>query len=320
MFKITLILISTVLLLLFAVSYHPSLEKYSSYFAESNSGSLFKATYLGTSSILISDGKTNILTDGFITRPSIYSLILTQIQPDKKLIKETLKKLNLKKIDAVISLHSHHDHAMDSAEVAYQTGAFMIGSSSTANIAKSQDFHNIKIIKDKQSFKIGDFKVTVIPSLHSVMGETLSSIIGINEEITDGFEIPAYFTQYKGAQTYVLFIEHKKGNIFINGSTNFIKGSLAKYKANTVFLGIANLGERPEVFQKEYFKEVVLSLQAKRVIPIHWDDFTKNINKRTRPMPRIFDDFDKSMSFLINQTQENNISLKMLHIFDSTAL
>jgi len=303
------------------VSYHPSLDKYSQYFtAKENITSAYKATYLGASSILISDGKTTILTDGFITRPSIYSLLFTQIQPDKELIKQTLKKLNIKKIDAIITLHSHHDHAMDSAEVANQTNAYLIGSKSSANIAKSQDFYITKIITGKQSFQIGDFKLTTIPSKHTKMSRILGNIVGLGEEISSEFKTPAYFTQFKESKTYSLFIEHQKGNIFINGSTNFIKGSLQNYKAQTVFLGIANLSKNTKTFQEEYFKQTVIALNAKRVIPIHWDDFTKNINDTTQPMPRIFDDFKNSMDFIIQQTKQNNISLEILRIFDTIAL
>ena len=322
MFRFILIFTITLLLLSITVlSYHTSLDNYSKYFVnKKSSNSLFTATYLGASSILISDGATTILTDGFITRPSMYSLLFTKIKPDKKHIKKTLKKINIKKIDAIITLHSHHDHAMDSAVVADYTGAFIIGSLSTANIAKSYNFDNIKIINAKKSFKIGDFTITVIPSLHTVMSKNISNLVGIGKEIAKEFTTPTYFTDYKEGGTYSLFIEHKKGNIFINGSTNFIKGSLSTYKAQTVFLGIANLSDNSKEFQEEYFKEVVISLEAKKVIPIHWDDFTKNMNEDTRPMPRIFDDFKSNMNFLITQTKKSNISLEILRIFDTTNL
>lgn len=322
MFRFILIFTITLLLLSITVlSYHTSLNNYSKYFVnKKSSNSLFKATYLGASSILISDGETTILTDGFITRPSIYSILFTKINPNTKLIKETLKKINIKRIDAIITLHSHHDHAMDSPIIAHQTGAFIIGSLSTANIAKSYNFENIKIISGKKSFHVGDFTITVIPSLHTVMSKNISSIVGIGKEIENEFTTPTYFTSYKEGGTYALFIEHQKGNIFINGSTNFIKGSLSAYKAQTVFLGIANLSDNSKEFQEEYFKELVISLEAKKVIPIHWDDFTKNINENTRPMPTIFDDFKSNMDFIITQSKKSNISLEILRIFDTTNL
>ncbi len=322
MFRFILLFTITLLILFFiTISYHPSLDIYSKYFInDNNSSSSFKATYLGASSIVITDGKTTILTDGFITRPSIYSLIFTQIKSDKELIKKTLQKINVKKIDAIITLHSHHDHAMDSAQVALQTGAFVVGSNSTATIAKAQYFYKIKTIKDKTIFQIGDFKLTIIPSRHTIVGKYLSKLVGIGETITDDFKSPAYFTKYKESKTYALHIEHKKGNIFINASTNFLKNSLDDYKAHTVFLGIANLAKNTKKFQEEYFKEVVLKLKAKRVIPIHWDDFTKDINSETKPMPKAFDDFDGSMKFIIEQTKENNITLEMLRIFDKSNL
>ena len=322
MFRFILVFtITLILLFVTAVSYRSSLDKYSQYFVnQKSSKSLYKAVYLGTSSILITDGKTTILTDGFITRPSIYSLLFTKIEPNKELIKKALKKIGIRKIDAIITLHSHHDHAMDSAIVAQQTGAFLIGSSSTANISKSHGFTNIKGIEEKKSFQIGDFKITVIPSQHSHMGKYLGKVVGLGEEITNKFKTPSYFTNYKEAKTYALLVEHKKGNVFINGSTNFIKGSLETYQAQTVFLGIAKLTSNSKEFQEEYFNGVAKTLNAKRVIPIHWDDFTVNIFEDTKPMPRVFDDFDASMDFLIKQSYDNNMKLQLLRIFDTIDL
>ncbi len=309
------------LLILTAISYRPSLDSYSKYFnLNKNTQSSYKATFLGASSLLISDGNTHILIDGFITRPNIYALLFTKIKPNNKLIQNTLKKLNIKKLDLIIALHSHHDHVMDSALVAIQTDAVLLGSQSTANIAKSVGFEKTEILRGKTSIKVGEFFLTAIPSLHTRMSEKIEAIIGIGEKVTGEFKSPSYFTSYKEDSTYSLFIEHKKGNVFINGSTNFVKGALKNYRANTVFLGIAKLGKTQKDFQHEYFDELVLSLKAKRVIPIHWDDFTKNINDKTIPMPFIVDNFDLSMEFLIEQTQKNNISLDLMGIFDSIAL
>ena len=214
--------------------------------------------------MLISDGKTNILTDGFITRPSIFSLLFTKIKPNKQLIQDTLKKLNLKKIDAIVTLHSHHDHAMDSAEVALQTNALIIASSSTANIAKSQGFHNVKVVSGKQSFQVGNFTLTLIPSLHSKMGKYLARLVGMGEYINEEFKTPSYFTQYKEAQTYSLFVEHEKGNVFINASTNFAKEDLSKYNAHTVFLGTARLSKTSEEFQDKYYKKSSSCLKGQK--------------------------------------------------------
>lgn len=281
-----------------------------------------KATFLGTSSILISDGRTTLLTDGFISRPSLPKLLLSKIEPDKQKINNVLNKLKIKKIDAIMTLHSHHDHALDSAFIASQTDAVLIGSNSTANIARGSGFkeEKIKIITQKKSFTFGNFKVTMIPSVHTVMPLYLDKLVGLGEYINQPLKMPTYFFNFKEGGTYSVYIEHPLGNIFINASSGYIKNQLNEYSAEVVFLGIAGLSKNSLEFQEEYFDEVVQKLKAKKVIPIHWDNFTKDIYAPTQPMNKLFENFDKSMEFLIHQTEQNKMTLQMLNIFDELVL
>jgi len=307
------------------ITSHVSLEPYKEYFVKetkTTSVSQIKATFLGTSSILITDGETTLLTDGFITRPSIATLLLSKIQPNKQRIDTVLDRLNIKKIDAVMTLHSHHDHALDSAYVATKTQAILIGSNSTANIARGSGFQeeNLKVITSKEEFSVGKFKITILPSSHSKLPSFLEKIVGVNENIDKPLNLPSYFTGFKEGGTYSVYIEHPLGNIFINASTGFIQNQLNEYDADVVFLGIAGLGKRKSDFQEKYFYEVVGKLNAKRVIPIHWDDFTQNINEPTQAMNKLFDDFDGSMKFLIGETEKYNIQLEMMYIFDEVVL
>ena len=90
-------------------------------------------TFLGVSSLLMNDGETAILTDGFFTRPNIREIFLGKIAPDKALINKSLKHAAIDRLAAVIVNHSHYDHVMDAPEVALQTSAILVGSESTAD-------------------------------------------------------------------------------------------------------------------------------------------------------------------------------------------
>jgi len=131
---------------------HPSLTPYQSYFVTSlpytpntQQGKRLTATILGTSSVVISDGETSIMTDGFITRPSFIEMFTSELMPNKTLIADTLAQANIKGPAAVIPVHSHHDHSMDSPEVAMQTGALLVGSESTANIGRGWGITDTRI-------------------------------------------------------------------------------------------------------------------------------------------------------------------------------
>ena len=93
-------------------------------------------SFLGVTTLYLDDGHTRILIDGFFSRPSKWQILTQKIEPDKARIAAALKRADIAKLDAVIAVHSHYDHAMDSPEVALQTGASVYGSESTANISR----------------------------------------------------------------------------------------------------------------------------------------------------------------------------------------
>ena len=90
--------------------------------------------FTGVATLLFDDGETAIMTDGFFTR--IPQNALRSIKPDRDVISRSLQRAGVKSLAAVIPVHSHYDHALDSPFVALETGALLVGSSSTANIGK----------------------------------------------------------------------------------------------------------------------------------------------------------------------------------------
>ena len=49
-------------------------------------------------------------------------------------------------LDAVICVHTHFDHALDSALVAERTGAKLVGGTSTANVGRGHDLPDDQIV------------------------------------------------------------------------------------------------------------------------------------------------------------------------------
>jgi hypothetical protein len=78
------------------------------------------------------------------------------------------------------------------------------------------------------------------------------------------------------------------------------------------FLGIAMLGDMEKEFQEIYYRETVLATNAKYIIPIHWDNFGKSLNKPLIALPNIGDNVSDGLDFLIYKTNEDNRKLKML--------
>ncbi len=93
-----------------------------------------KITFVGTSTLLFEDGETALLVDGFFSRPSKAHVLFGMVRTNHCKVHEALDRLGVRKLAAVLVVHSHYDHALDSAYIANHTGAILAGSESTRKV------------------------------------------------------------------------------------------------------------------------------------------------------------------------------------------
>jgi L-ascorbate metabolism protein UlaG (beta-lactamase superfamily) len=272
-----------------------------------------RVTYLGVSTLLIEDDETAIMTDGFFSRPRARTLLLSRIEPDRSAIAASLKRAGVRSLAAVIPVHSHYDHAMDAPEVARATGALLVGSASTANIGRGWGLpeDRIKTVGDGEELSFGRFKVRFIVSRH------VPSLF-TGGEITAPLVPPARASDYLEGDSYVLVVEHEGRRLLIVGSAGFVPGKLAGVEAETVFLGAGLLGRQGEDYMRAYWDEVVSGTGARRVIPIHWDNFTRPLGEPLQPLPHLFDDFDKTLAFLEQRADATGVTLQLMNAWTAT--
>ena len=265
------------------------------------------ATFVGTSTLLFSDGNSAIMIDGFFTRPDIKSLLWGPIQSDLPLIESSLDRLKINKLESIMVVHSHHDHAMDAPEVAKLTNAVVFGSESTANIARGKGLPEAKIevVDNNRALQFDQFKVTMIKSKHSPVPSVMARVTGIGENISPPFPVQPRLTDFKEGGSYVVHIEHPLGNILVQASSGYIDDLLNPYQADVIFLGIAGLSKQPDEFKQAYFKETIDAVGATRVIPIHWDNFMLPINKALVPAHPLVDNIPATLASLSSHTQNN---------------
>jgi L-ascorbate metabolism protein UlaG (beta-lactamase superfamily) len=291
---------------------HQSLEPYQSPEVRSaaGEGATLRVMFMGVTTILLDDGETAIMTDGFFSRPGKTSLP-RKIEPNQSRITYALSKAGVTKLAAVLAAHSHYDHAMDSPEVARRTSALLIGSESTANIARGMNFpeDRIRVIGGGELFTFGRFKITIIKSLHSPHGLFMG-------DITTPLRPPVGVAGYKEGGSYSYLIEHDGQLILIHASANYRPDFLRGVRADIIFFGIGGLGKQSNNFAKEYWREVVQATGARVVIPIHWDDFTRPLDKPLRPMPRPLDDFDCGMRTVRRLAEANHVAVRLLPLFE----
>jgi L-ascorbate metabolism protein UlaG (beta-lactamase superfamily) len=316
--RLIFLIVLALLLMAVFVAYrglkHPSFGPYRRLEVTSTAapGASLRVMFLGVTTILLDDGETAVMTDGFFSRPSLIRTFLCRIKPDDARITQALDKANVTRLAAVLTGHSHHDHAMDSPEVAKRTDALLIGSESTANIARGMDFppDRIRTIAGGETFTFGRFKITAIKSSHSPGGHFMGNIAAV-------LVPPARVWEYKEGGSYSYLIEHDGRRILVHPSANYVPGFLNGVHADLVFLGVGTLGKQTDQFAKDYWREVVQATGAKVIVPIHWDDFMRPLNESLLPMPGLFDDFEHGMDTVVHLAEADHVAVRFLPVFAS---
>jgi L-ascorbate metabolism protein UlaG (beta-lactamase superfamily) len=307
-----LLLIALLLLALgvaLALHLRPSLVPYAHLMHESpaahDAGEL-KVTFLGVSTLLFDDGETALMTDGFFSRPSVFSL-LRPIKPDTERIAGSLRQAGIEQLAAVIVVHSHYDHALDAPVVAQRTGAVLVGSPSTANIGRGYglDERRLVVPSPGETLAFGRFRVRLIESAH------VPSVLPLPGKIREPLVPPAAVRDYRMGECYSVLIEHDGRSILVQGSAGFIPGALRGVEAEVVYLGVGLLGRQPPDYREDYWRETVEAVGARRVFAVHWDDFTRPSSAPLVPMLRIVDDVDSAMRFLVARGERAGVDIRL---------
>lgn len=270
-----------------------------------------RVTFLGVSSFVITDGTTTLITDGFISRPSKLRMLLGPVVPDEAAIRSALARVGVERADAVIVAHSHYDHAMDSPVVTRLTGAELVGSESTLQIGRGYGLTEDRLTPAKldQTLQFGDFEISFVISAHAPKAHYPGLI-------TRPLPPPARISAYRMAQCYSILIKHESQHrpalrILLHASAGYVPGALSGRVADIAYLGIGTLGKRGDAFRQRYWDETVVATGARRVVPIHWDDFTLPLDKPLVPFQYFADDFSRSWMFLRQRAEDEGRSLKL---------
>jgi L-ascorbate metabolism protein UlaG (beta-lactamase superfamily) len=294
------------------INSHPSLAAYDGLALPAATAGGLRVTFLGVSTLLIDDGETAILTDGFFSRPGKLQTLFGRVAPDETVIERTLAKAGIGKLAAVIAVHSHYDHAMDSPDVARRTGARLIGSDSTANIARGRALpaEQMQVVRDGETLSFGRFRVTMVLSRHFPHPLATGAI-------TEPLVPPAHSLSYREGGSYSVFIEHDGRTLLVQGSAGFVPGGLSGRRAEVIFLGVGGMGSRTAEYHEAYWREVVQTVGARRVIPIHWDDFTRPLDQPLVAMPMLLDDVPASFDFLADSAKRQGVELRLAPVWQA---
>ncbi len=288
----------------------PDIERYAHRFSvpAADSSASLSVTWLGVSTLLLDDGTSRLLTDGYFSRPSLSRVALGKVSPSPARVDGCLARLRLTRLEAVVPVHTHIDHALDSALVADRTGARLVGGESAANVGRGYGLADERIVvaESGEPNRLGAFDVTLIKSRHSPPDR-------FPGKITAPVIPPVKASAYRCGEAWSMLVHHRPSDrrLLIQGSAGFVKGSLAGHRADVVYLGVGQLGLQAEQYLVDYWTETVRTVGARRVVLIHWDDFFRPLSEPLRALPYAGDDLDVTLRTLSTLAEQDGIALDM---------
>lgn len=269
-------------------------------------GSAPTVTWLGVSTLLVDDGTSALLTDGYFSRPSLSKVGLGTVAPSAPRVEGCLTRAGIRALAAVIPVHTHIDHALDSALVAERTGAVLVGGESAANIGRGHGLPEDRIVVARSgiALELGHYEVTLVESHHCPPDRFPGAI-------TAPVTTPTRASAYRCGESWSTLVRHVPSNrrLLIQGSAGYVPGSLHGHRAEVAYLGIGQLGVLPESYLRQYWEHTVRAVGARTVIGIHWDDFFRPLSKPLRALPYAVDDLDASMRVLQELADADDVTL-----------
>lgn len=280
-----------------------------------------RITFLGVSTLLFDDGVSQLLVDGYFTRPGFKDTAFGRIGPKKATLKAQLDLAGVERLRAVLVAHAHHDHAMDAPMIAgLHKEAVIVGGASTVNLGTAAQVAEAQLCTthDRQTLYFGPFEVEVFKSPHGDTGRLLGWLLTGDTPSTR--TLPAHFRKLKDTENFSYRIRHGGREILVHPSADVTPGAYAGSTAQIVFLGAGRLGKQSQEEITTYWRQVGGAVGASTVVPVHWDNFMRPITEPLKPMPWPFDRFELGQQRLGRAIAEGDRPAAILRLDGCDAL
>lgn len=238
-------------------------------------------THFGAAGWSITDGETVILLDPYLSRVNFQGRRYgphdatndpndprPPVKIDEPAFSDTAAiDRHVPKADYIILSHSHFNHAMDAPAIAKKTGAVVIGTESTCNIAVNGGVpdEQIHAVRGGEDYEYGKFSLRVIPSLHSALSCKLYKDFGTVPQKSEPLRLDEYVEG--GTLAYLIRIGGREVLLF--GSMNYVEREVEGLRPDVVF--VASAPPRLEIHG--YTERLLRALGHPRlVVATHWDD------------------------------------------------
>lgn len=233
-------------------------------------------TYLGNAGWQITDGRTVLIIDPYITqfrhppgpattgRPSDPQAM---IAPDTEAIDAKIRRA-----DYILVTHGHLDHALDAPYIAKKTGATIIGNETVANLARAYDVPDAQlvVVRGGEDYEFGAFSLRVIPSIHTALFHKHYFNSHLAGNAPPGLKAPLKAGDFVEGQSMAYLLRLAGHQVLVMGSMNYIEREMEGLRPDIALVGANN--ERSEIF--DYTGRLMRALgYPPLVMPTHWDGY-----------------------------------------------
>lgn len=183
--------------------------------------------------------------------------------------------------DVIVVSHSHWDHLADVPTVARLTGATVVGSETTTNICRAYGVRGSQLVTltADQQYSVGDFSVRLLPSLHVAPPGSKVAYAGTYSAPP---RTPLRHEDYLEGGAFAPLLSFGEHKVLDISSANCVDEALVGVQCDLLLVSIARMEYTPR-----FLSRVLKRVHAKRIMPVHFDDFTKPLEAGLTVQPYV---------------------------------
>ncbi len=245
-------------------------------------------THLGAAGWKITDGKTTLLLDPYFSRLRTVHVFAKSFPPptddprpvygmDDVLPSDTATiDRHVDAADFILVSHTHFNHCMDMPYIATRTGAIVVGSESTTNVARASGVPERQLVpvKGGEDYEFGALSVKALPSLHSSLNipspySTLDNCRYFSSAtVPRDVKAPLRLRDYNEGGTFGYLVRFRGHRILALCSMNYIELEMAALRPSVALIPSAHW--RTQVY--DYTGRLMRALGLPGVVlATHWD-------------------------------------------------